>query len=284
MSKSTIPSTMRAHIFTSTAPTLEANLRLVRDAPLPQNAHSLGADQALVRVMATSLNPADYKLASLPLIGRFLVPRPSTPGLDFAGRIAATSPTSALREGALVFGRLSNPQKYGTLAEYIVAGRQEVVPLPSNVSVEDAACIGTAGLVAYQSIASYVGRGSNVFIHGGSGGTGSFGIQVAKVLGCHVTTTCSTANVERCKELGADEVIDYRTTDVVRALKTGSRVMQHVVDNVGTEPRLWDEMTRWTDSNAAYVQVGADVSLSAVTDIMKSKRRPGDLQYVLIAS
>lgn len=262
---------MRALIFTSTSPTLEANLTLTNSAPLPPQAKSLAPDQSVVRVLATSINPADYKFPAFPIVGRFLVPRPSAPCIDFTGRVTSTGSSNPFKHGALVFGRLHKPQKHGALGEYVVASSDEVVPLPQDVSVEDAACVGTAGLIAYQSIVPHVKQGDNVFINGGSGGTGTFGIQVAKQMGCWVTTTASSANVGLCKELGADEVINYKKEDVLGVLKATGRTYQLVVDNVGAFPRLWTHMEQYTSPGAPFVQVGLPMSLWSIIGIAKSE-------------
>lgn len=262
---------MQAQLFDGTSPTLEANLKHVKDARLPKNAHSLKSNQLLVKVTAAALNPVDYKLASIPFVGRLIIPRPAAPGLDYAGSVASDNPPAPFKQGDKVFGRITPPRQYGTLAEYIVVSLNEAVPLPEGLSEEDAAAIGTAGLTAYQSINPYVKKGDNVFINGGSGGTGMFGVQIAKVLGCHVTTTCSTPNVERCRSLGADEVIDYRSSDVLQALQRSGKTFDHVVDNVGTTPSLFQYMSSWTRESATYVQIGAEINLATVGDIMRSK-------------
>lgn len=262
---------MRAHTFTSTSPTLEANLALTTTAPLPPQAKSLAPNQSVVRVLATSINPADYKFPAFPIVGRFMVPRPSAPCIDFTGRVASTGSSNVFQEGTLVFGRLHKPQKHGTLGEYVVASSDEVVPLPQGVNAEDAACVGTAGLIAYQTIVPHVKQGDNVFINGGSGGTGMFGIQVAKEMGCWVATTASSANVGFCKDLGADEVIDYKKGDILEALKATGRTYQLVVDNVGTNPKLWAQMEQYTSPGAPFVQVGLPVAFWSILGIVKSE-------------
>ena len=267
-----LPTTMRAQYFTSTSPTLEANLRLILDSPLPPKANSLSQNQALVRVLATTINPADYKFPSFPIVGKFLVPRPSAPGIDFAGRVEHTETLNrTLQQGALVFGRLAKPQQHGTLGEFVIASSDEVVPLPEGASIEDAACVGTAGLVAYQTIVPHVKQGDNVFINGGSGGTGMFGIQVAKQMGCWVATTASSLNTDMCKQLGADEVIDYRKGRVVEELKKTGRKFQLVVDNVGLDPTLWSSVEHYTSPGASFVQVGLPISLSGLAGLIKSE-------------
>lgn len=265
---------MRAYHFSSTSPTLEANLKLKPTAPLPPKANSLARNQLLVRVLATSINPADYKFPSFPIFGRLIVPRPSAPGIDFAGRVTHPGPSTSLTQGTLVFGRLANPQKHGTLGEYVVATTDEVVPLPEGVSPLDAACVGTAGLIAYQSITPHVKPGDNVFINGGSGGTGIFSIQIAKQLGCWVTTTTSPGNVELCKQLGADEVIDYRKGSVVDSLRQTGRKFQLVVDNIGADPKLWSRVEDYTSPGAPFLQVGLPISFASFFAVTKSKFNP----------
>ncbi|THC89793.1 hypothetical protein EYZ11_010756 [Aspergillus tanneri] len=259
-----LPKTMQAWKFTSVSPTLEENLSLDHISPLPDNSASLRADQVLVNVLAASLNPIDYKSPEIPFVGRLVSGSPSIPGIDFAGRVAATGPnrknvaSEDLKVGQLVYGRLKGPTKFGTLAEYTIAPRAACVPIPPGVSVIDAASAATAGLTAYQSIMPKIkgGTGERVFINGGSGGCGTFGIQIAKVAGCHVTTSCSTANVELCKSLGADIVIDYSRKDVVAELKK-MQPFDLVVDNVGASGDLYFSASSFTKPSALYMQIGS---------------------------
>jgi NADPH:quinone reductase-like Zn-dependent oxidoreductase len=292
-----LPSTMRAWQFTSTHGGLEKNLTLNTAAPLPRHdAPSLGKDKLLVQVLATSLNPVDYKIAELPLVGRFAVKRPATPGLDFAGKVVAVgadpgSPKIGI--GEIVFGRLEAPTKSGTLAEYTIARRGGVALLPKGVVPRGAACVGTAALTAYQCVVpnvSHVKRqdGGNsasasparVFINGGSGGTGTWGIQIAKATGCYVATSCSARNADLCRSLGADEVIDYTATDVVEALAQSAAkdgMFDLVVDNVGGDGRLYWQCHRFTNPQAKYVQVGAPMGLHTAWDMAMKHLWPGFL-------
>ncbi|KIW73477.1 hypothetical protein PV04_01591 [Phialophora macrospora] len=294
---SSLPSTMRAWQFTSTHGGLEKNLTLNTAAPLPpHDAASLGKDRLLVKVLATSLNPVDYKIAELPLVGRLAVKTPATPGLDFAGRVVAvgTDPSSpGIGVGEIVFGRLGGPTKFGTLAEYTIARRNGVASLPKGVGPRDAACVGTAALTAYQCVVPNVshvkqGDGGNsagasparVFINGGSGGTGTWGIQIAKAMGCYVATSCSARNADLCRSLGADEVVDYTANDVVEALTqsaTKDGMFDLVVDNVGGDGRLYWQCHRFTKPRAKYVQVGAVVGLHMAWDMAMKYLWPGFL-------
>ena len=263
-----IPPTMKAWQFSQTTGGLERNLKLNNSASLPPKAHSLAPDKVLVQILSTALNPIDFKLAELPLVGGLAIKKPSSPAFDYSGRVVAAGPNSKkiapddLKPGQMVFGRLDGPTQYGTLAEYAIAPRAGCVPLPQGVSPDDAASLGTAALTAYQSIAPNVRSGDRVFINGGSGGVGSIGIQIAKIKGCHVVTSCSTANVELCKSLGADDVIDYKTQDVVAVLQKMPK-FDLVTDNVGTPADLYWSAHRFTKTGTKYVQVGAGMDFAA---------------------
>ena len=270
---SSIPRTMKAWQFSKVAGGLEKNLKLNNSASLPPNANSLAADQVLVQVLSATLNPVDYKFAEIPLLGGFIIKKPASPGQDFSGRVISSGTNSKkistedLKPGQLVFGRLDGPTQFGTLAEYTVVPRAGCIPLAQGVNQDDAACIGTAALTAYQCIVPNVKPGDRVFINGGSGGVGSFGIQIAKAKGCYVATSCSSVNVELCKSLGADKAIDYRSTDVVAELKKMEK-FDLVVDNVGTTSEMYWQAHDFTKEGTKYVQVGAGTSLSAIYNLL----------------
>ena len=100
---------------------------------------------------------------------------------------------------------------------------------------------------------------------------------MAKAAGAHVTTTCSTANVELCRNLGADEVIDYRQTDVLQSLVAGGRKYDHVVDNVGSTYELYWQAHRYTNPGTKFVVVGAQMSLSFAWYMISANVWPGFL-------
>lgn len=187
-----MPTTMRAWQWSACSTTLEDAIQLNESAPLPTAKHSLGPGESLIQVHAAALNPVDYKLAELPVVGRMAIPKPTTPGLDFAGRVVQAGPDCNVRIGQMVFGKLEPKQQFGTLGEFIIGSKAGTVPIPEGVSAEKAATLGVCGLVTYQCIAPNVKKGHRILINGGSGGTGTFAIQIAKSLGCHVTTTCSS--------------------------------------------------------------------------------------------
>jgi NADPH:quinone reductase-like Zn-dependent oxidoreductase len=186
-----LPTTMRAWQWSTCSDTLEAAIKLNDSVPLPTAKRPLATGESLIQVHAAALNPVDYKLAELPVVGRMAIPKPATPGLDFAGRVVQVGLDCGVKVGQMVFGKLEPKQQFGTLGEYIIGSRSGTVPMPDGVSAEQAATLGVCGLVTYQCLAPNLRAGDSVLINGGSGGTGTFAIQIAKALGCHVTTTCS---------------------------------------------------------------------------------------------
>lgn len=267
MASKELPHAMRAWQWTMCSSVLERAIQLNENAPLPTDTRPLGIGESLIQVYAAALNPVDYKLAELPLVGRLAIPKPATPGLDFAGIVARVGPECNLQIGQRVFGKLEPKQQFGTLAQYIIGSRAGTVPLPDGVTFEQGATLGVCGLVTYQCLVRNVKPDDHVLINGGSGGTGSFAIQIAKALGCHVTTTCSGANVQLCKDLGADTVIDYRTTNVAKVLSTSEKRYDFVLDNVGEPAELYWKSPHYTKDGTKYVQIGSQVSLSFVYDL-----------------
>lgn len=274
---------MRAWLYTSTTPTLEANLTLSPSAPVPSPAPT----QTLIRVLAASLNPADYKVPEIGALARLAIPLPATPGMDFCG-VVVTPPstpaaeTARLPAGTHVFGRLG-AAKHGSLGEYLVAPANAVCALPPGVfdggklSPVDFAAVPVAGLTALQAIAPHVtpGRGDGVFINGGAGGVGTYAIQIAKALGCRVVVTCSEAKAELCRGLGADEVVEYTAVDVVEVLKKGGRRFQLVVDNVAAPAGLYKASDEFLVEGGRFVQVGGGVSAGDVSRLVGRMVVPG---------
>ena len=262
-----LPPTMRAAQWTSITGGIEKNLRINTAAPVPTAPTNPAEPSTLVRVAYSSINPVDYKLPEFAIFRALKLSTPAIPAGDFAGTVVQTT-LPDLKPGDLVFGR-SDPPHFGALGEYVVVnGRDNVVKLPEGVSTEDAATLGVAGLTAYQCIAPYVKEGSKVFINGGSGGTGTFGIQIAKILGCRVTTTCSGANVEFCRSLGADEVIDYRTTDVLKHLRRQGTRYDLLVDNVGSLEIYWNAHD-YLKSDGLYIDIAGTATLTHAINMLK---------------
>ncbi|KAL4900653.1 hypothetical protein BDW74DRAFT_182489 [Aspergillus multicolor] len=276
MSQPIIPQTMKAWLYTSTTPSVIANLTLhtsTRAPPPPSY-----ASQLLIKVHSTSLNPADHKVpqqTTIPFSGgkTLICSLPASPGLDFSGEIVAThlKHSGEFKPGDRVFGCLARPRTFGTAGEYILADANDVATLPEGVSFEDASCLGVAVRTAYQSLKNYLdlskpefeNKQPKVFINGGSGGCGVFAIQIAKMLGCHVTTTCSSRNVQLVESLGADEVLDYTKIDVAETLKAKGLVFDHVIDHIGLPANLYAESHYFLKPGATWVQVGAGSIMTA---------------------
>ncbi|OGM47704.1 zinc alcohol dehydrogenase [Aspergillus bombycis] len=251
---------MKAWLYSSTNGGLEKNLVFSSDARTPGSPRG---DQLLIQVISTAINPADYKAPAMSTVcGKVLIATtPASPGMDFCGRVIAVGSDTSARQftpGQLVFGCLGIPQQFGTLGEFILASANNTAPLPLGVDPDAAATIGVAGRSSYQSIVPYISAaGNRVFINGGSGGCGVYAMQIAKLLGCHVTVTCSTRNVQFCRDLGADEVIDYTTQDVLEELKSQGQVFHHAVDHIGSPEDLYQECHTFLKPGKVFVQVGA---------------------------
>lgn len=273
-----LPKTMRAWQYASVTNGLENSLKLNTSAPVP----SPKQNQHLVKISSVALNPVDYKPAEISLFRRFVIPNPATPGIDFAGTVITPAPGSNLKTGDTVFGVGVSPFAGGCLAEYAVVGTDATVRMPEGLSMEQASTIGVAGLTAYQSIVPHIPKsgGCRVFINGGSGGTGVFGIQIAKALDCEVITTCSGRNVELCRSLGADKVVDYtKSKDLAGALakttKNNGGKVDHIVDNVGSNPRLYYQAHEYSGPNARFITIAGDASLRAVLENLRMRLWPG---------
>jgi NADPH:quinone reductase-like Zn-dependent oxidoreductase len=263
---------MRAVQWTSMTGGIEKNIKVNTIAPVPTFTANSAEHSTLVKVAYSSINPVDYKLPEFVVFRALKLSTPATPAGDFAGTVVQTT-LPGFKRGDRVFGR-SDPPHFGALGEYVVvSGRENVVKLPEGVSMEDAATLGVAGLTAYQCIAPYTKEGSKVFINGGSGGTGTFGIQIAKILGCRVTTTCSGANVELCRSLGADEVIDYKTTDVVKHLQRQGTQFDLLVDNVGSLELYWNSHG-YLKADGLYINIAGTATLAHVINVLKLSYLP----------
>lgn len=268
--------TMKAWQYTSANGALEKNLHLNENAAQPSQA--LAESDVLVEVISMGLNPVDYKLAEMGWVAKAMIRTPATPGLDFSGRVVSTgSAMDSFKTGDVVFGRL-DPTQHGTLGQFIIAKYDGCALLPDGVETDQGAAVGTAGLTAYQTIVPNVKAGDRVFINGGSGGTGTFGIQIAKAIGCHVTVSCSTGKALLCRELGADEVIDYTTTSISQKLKENGQIYSVVVDNVGTSPLdLYKASDDFLLPQGKFVHVGGAASLESAKTIAKRLLLPGIL-------
>ncbi|MFF0424831.1 NADP-dependent oxidoreductase [Streptomyces sp. NPDC004520] len=172
-----------------------------------------GLNEVLVRVHAAGVNPVDWKTrASGGLIE--WGPLPAV-GWDVSGTVEAVGPgVGHLRPGDEVYGMPLFPRQAGGYAEYVVAPARHLAPKPASLSHVEAAALPLAALTAWQALvdAADVRPGERVLVHAAAGGVGHFAVQIAKARGAYVIGTASAAKHGLLRELGADEVIDYRET------------------------------------------------------------------------
>jgi len=178
-------------------------------------------NEVLVQVYAAGVNQLDSKIRNgefkliLPYKAPFIL------GHDVAGVVTKVgSRVTKFKVGDDVYARPAD-HRIGTFAEYISMNEKDVALKPKNISMEEAASIPLVGLTAWQALVEKANlkKGQKVFIQAGSGGVGTFAIQLAKHLGATVATTTSANNIDLVKSLGADIVIDYKKEDFETRLK-----------------------------------------------------------------
>lgn len=194
----------------------------------------LSAHQVLVKVKATSVNPIDWKLREGYLQQMMPWEFPIILGWDVAGIIEEVgSQVSDWKVGDWVAAR-PDTTRFGTYAEHTIVDDHLLAKLPEEVSFKDAGALPLAGLTAYQALFTHgkLQAGQKVLIHAGAGGVGTYAIQLAKEAGAYVITTASPKNHQLLKELGADEVIDYHTTDFETTLSEIDLVLDTMAGEV----------------------------------------------------
>ena len=197
---------------------------VVEDVPVPRP----GPGEVVIRIAAASLNPIDcwrrggygrrlfrsFGEASLPVIL----------GRDCSGTVEAAGPGVRRFVPGQEVWSAPDPFQDGTHAEFIRAAEDDVEPKPPSLTHQEAASLPFVGLTVWAALVGKAGlgpetaQGRKVLVHAGSGGIGSFAIQLLKAWGAHVAATCSADNAALVESLGADEVIDYRTRDFSHVL------------------------------------------------------------------
>ncbi|HEY9345023.1 MAG TPA: NADP-dependent oxidoreductase [Inquilinus sp.] len=180
----------------------------------------LRQDDVLVQVHAAGVNMLDNKIRAgeFKLILPFRLPL--ILGNDVAGVVVRVgSRVRHFKVGDEVYAR-PHHNRIGAFAEFIAMNEEDVAPKPKSLTMEQAASIPLVGLTAWQALIERVGlkKGQKVLIHAGSGGVGTFAIQLAKHVGATVATTASAANFDLVRRLGADVVIDYKKDDFAKLL------------------------------------------------------------------
>ena len=181
------------------------------------------ADEVLVRVAAAGVNPIDRRLRAGELTDYIKRKFPVVPGWDFSGRIVSLGRgVKDWKIGDEVLGLACVPCiHHGSYAEYIPVKETAIAKKPKSVSFHQAAALSLVSLTAWQSLSEFgnVCTGQSVLIQAGAGGIGSVAIPLAKHLGARVYVTTSTRNIDYVRQLGADVVIDYTSTDYVKEIQ-----------------------------------------------------------------
>ncbi|MFI9047406.1 NADP-dependent oxidoreductase [Streptomyces sp. NPDC053427] len=175
--------------------------------------------EVLIRVHASAVNPVDAAVRSgaLPLLGE----PPFGVGWDVSGVVEEAGPGARFAVGDEVYGMPFFPRAATGYAEYVAAPSRQVARKPATLDHVHAAALPLAALTAWQGLVDAAGvkEGDRVLIHRAAGGVGHLAVQIAKIRGAHVTALASAARHEFVRGLGADEVIDYRTTDFTEAVR-----------------------------------------------------------------
>ena len=178
-----------------------------------------GPSQILVRVRAAGVNPTDWSHRAHQI---FLGPPPFTLGWDVSGVVEAVGfGVTIFQPGDEVFGMLPYPHGAGSHAEYVTGPARAFARKPANIDHVQAGALPLVALTAWQALVdtASVSPGQRVLIHAAAGGVGHVAVQIAKARGAHVIGTASAANHDLVRSLGADEMIDYHTTDFAEAVR-----------------------------------------------------------------
>jgi NADPH:quinone reductase len=239
------------------------------DAPGPPSSLRIGetedpapsAQEVLVRICAAALNPVDFKVAA---VGSDLWRYPHVLGVDAAGVIEQVgTEVTDWRPGDRVFYH-TTWRRPGTYAELNTVPSHTIARIPEPVHYVDAAAIPCAGLTAYSSLFRrlHCKSGDLVLVNGGSGGVGGFAIQLAKRAGAIVVATCSAANADYVRKLGADEVVDYRHENVFQRVReiAGPRLFDAIIDTIGPKNGVDNLRLLGPEGGAAFIAGLPDLS------------------------
>jgi NADPH:quinone reductase-like Zn-dependent oxidoreductase len=221
-----------------------------------------GPGQVVVDTNAASVNGADWKVCA----GEYANPSfPVILGRDLSGVVSAIgSGVTDLRVGDEVFGVLEAGRD-GTYCEKVAIGAAVVAKKPPGLSHVDATALALTGLTALRSIEGSLKlkAGETILIQGGAGGVASFAIQLAKHLGARVITTASAGNLAFVRELGADQVIDYNTTDFRKVVGNCDAVF----DTVGGDVAMQSFAVLKPGGRAAFIASGAQAPKPDRSDV-----------------
>lgn len=179
-------------------------------------------NEVLVQVKAAGINPTDTKIRNgeMKMITMFMGSFPRGMGLDFAGTVTAVgSDVTTVKVGDNVYG--GTGMSGGSFADFVAVEAKDVHPMPAGLGFAEASTLTLNGGTAIATVNNYmeIEPGKKVLVNGASGGVGLFIMQISKAKGAHVTAVGAAESVAKLLELGADEAIDYKTTNVLTAGK-----------------------------------------------------------------
>lgn len=239
------------------------------DRPIP------APNDLLVKVNTASLNPRDWlTMRGIYQARKTVEPFPITLGSDFSGQVVAVgSAVKSFVVGDKVFGMQPLRGKFGAFAEYVKIDAAAVALRPDDLDDTDAAAMPCAGMTSYQTLhhIAKVRPGETVLVNGASGGVGVYALQIARAMGARVVAVCGPSNAELCRNLGADDVINYRE--------------ENFEDRRGEFDVVYDVIGRSNPKKCAgalkpggrYITTipGLDTAVAAVTSWLASKLLPG---------
>ena len=227
-------------------------------------------DQVLVRVVAADVNPADWHMRAGHYQKFMPLQLPWIPGIDGAGIVEVVGENvKTFQPGQAVYGLFT-----GGYAEYALANANEIHLKPAHLTFEQAATVAHGALTAWQAVVEETEAhpGQTLLIHGGAGGVGLYAVQFAKWKGARVIATASGVNVDFVRSLGADQVIDYQTTN----FENGVKDVDAVIDTVGGD--LIERSLKVIRNGGKYITMAGQVDPEAGTarDILVTMSRRAD--------
>ncbi len=241
------------------------------------------ADEVLVRIVATSVNPVDYKIrqGKFPPIQQEQLP--VTLGRDVSGVVELVgSPSFSLKVGDEVYGMPAFGR--GSYAEFVVMRGNEVALKPGTLDGVEAGSVPLAALTAWQGLFDHGGlqAGQRVLIHGGSGGVGHFAVQFARAKGATVVTTVSERDLDFAREIGADIAIDYKN----ERFEDKAGEVDLVLDLIGgeTQERSWSVVKNGGAIVSALSEPNADKATAKNVRVMRYMAKPNAHQLTEIAA
>ncbi|KAJ3415002.1 hypothetical protein HDV05_005647 [Chytridiales sp. JEL 0842] len=227
-------------------------------------------DSVIVKVSAAGVNPVDYKIRKGYVKLLFGVTFPAVLGIDYAGTIAAVGPKAVgdYKVGDEVYGKFNKPPSQGAYQQYIkLSTTSDVIfKRPASLPAPEAAAVGVGALTALVGLTNHLGfpvtpnpdgPKDKVLIIGASGGVGIFAVQIAKLMGLHVTAVASGANEEFVKSLGADRFVDYKKAPLVEQLSKDE--FDGVLDLVGGA-EYWQLAQTVLKPKKVFVTASGDIS------------------------